>query len=66
MKIITKTVRDFSEHLRPEFVFDCTKAKANPYAARLKGVAPRGRGGRTDDEAGEARSTSKLRRHHRC
>jgi len=37
MKRASKTGRDSSEDLRPEYVFDYSKAKANPYAARLKG-----------------------------
>ena len=37
MKRASKAVRDSSDELRPEYVFDYTKAKANPYAARLKG-----------------------------
>jgi hypothetical protein len=37
MKRASKTVRDSSDDLRPEYVFDYSKAKANPYAARLKG-----------------------------
>jgi hypothetical protein len=37
MKRASKTVRDSADELRPEYVFDYSKAKANPYAARLKG-----------------------------
>jgi hypothetical protein len=37
MKKTSKTLRDSSEDLRAEYVFDYAKAKANPYAARLKG-----------------------------
>ncbi len=37
MKRARKTVRNSSDDLRPEYVFDYSKAKANPYAARLKG-----------------------------
>jgi hypothetical protein len=37
MKRASKAVRDSSDELRPEYVFDYSKAKANPYAARLKG-----------------------------
>ncbi len=37
MKRASKTVHDYSDDLRPEYVFDYSKAKANPYAARLKG-----------------------------
>jgi len=37
MKRASKVVRDFSDDLKPEYVFDYSKAKANPYAARLKG-----------------------------
>jgi len=37
MKRASKTVRNSSDDLRPEYVFDYSKAKANPYAARLKG-----------------------------
>ena len=37
MKRASKTVRKTSDDLRPEYVFDYSKAKANPYAARLRG-----------------------------
>ena len=37
MKRASRTDRDSSDDLRPEYVFDYAKAKANPYAARLKG-----------------------------
>ena len=37
MKRASKAVRDVSEDLRSEYVFDYSKAKKNPYAARLKG-----------------------------
>jgi hypothetical protein len=37
MKRASKTVRDSSDDLKPEYVFDYSKAKVNPYAARLKG-----------------------------
>ncbi len=37
MKKASRTVRDSSDDLRPEYVFDYSKAKPNPYAARLKG-----------------------------
>ena len=37
MKRTSKTVRDSPEDLRAEYAFDYAKAKANPYAARLKG-----------------------------
>jgi hypothetical protein len=37
MKRASKAVRDVSEGLRTEYVFDYSKAKKNPYAARLKG-----------------------------
>ncbi len=37
MKKASKTVRDSSDDLRPAYAFDYSKAKANPYAARLKG-----------------------------
>jgi len=37
MKRAGKTVRDVSEELRSEYAFDYSKARENPYAARLKG-----------------------------
>ena len=37
MKKASKAVRNASDDLRPEYAFDYSKAKANPYAARLKG-----------------------------
>jgi hypothetical protein len=37
MKRASKTVRDSSDDLRPEYSFDYSKAKGNPYAERLKG-----------------------------
>jgi hypothetical protein len=37
MKKASKAVRDVSEELRSEYGFDYSKAKKNPYAARLKG-----------------------------
>jgi hypothetical protein len=37
MKRASKTVRDSSDDLRSEYAFDYSKAKKNPYAARLKG-----------------------------
>ena len=37
MKKASKPVRDASDELRREYAFDYSKAKANPYAARLKG-----------------------------
>jgi len=37
MKKASKTVPDSADDLRPEYAFDYTKAKPNPYAARLKG-----------------------------
>ena len=37
MKKASKAVPDAANELRPEYAFDYTKAKANPYAARLKG-----------------------------
>ena len=37
MKRASKAVRDVSEDLRSEYAFDYSKAKKNPYAARLKG-----------------------------
>jgi hypothetical protein len=37
MKKAGKPVRNASDELRPEYVFDYSKAKANPYAAQLKG-----------------------------
>ena len=37
MKKASKVVRDAAEDLRPEYSFDYSKAKKNPYAARLRG-----------------------------
>jgi hypothetical protein len=37
MKRASKVVRDVAEDLRSEYSFDYSKAKKNPYAARLKG-----------------------------
>jgi hypothetical protein len=37
MKRARKAVPDNFDDLRPEYSFDYTKAKPNPYAARLKG-----------------------------
>jgi hypothetical protein len=37
MKRASKPVRSASDDLRPEYSFDYSKAKANPYAAQLKG-----------------------------
>jgi hypothetical protein len=37
MKRVRKPVRNSSDDLRPQYVFDYSKAKANPYAARFKG-----------------------------
>jgi hypothetical protein len=37
MKKTSKAVRDVIEDLRPEYSFDYSKARKNPYAARLKG-----------------------------
>jgi hypothetical protein len=37
MKKASKAVSDSADDLRPEYAFDYTKAKPNPYAARLKG-----------------------------
>ncbi len=37
MKKASKVVRETAEDLRPEYSFDYSKAKRNPYAARLKG-----------------------------
>jgi hypothetical protein len=37
MKRASKAVPDVSEDLRSEYAFDYSKAKNNPYAARLKG-----------------------------
>jgi hypothetical protein len=37
MKRARKPVRSSSDDLRPEYSFDYSKAKKNPYAARLKG-----------------------------
>lgn len=39
MKRVSKTSRDDSDELQPEYSFDYSKARANPYAARLKGRA---------------------------
>jgi hypothetical protein len=37
MKKASKPARNASDDLRPEYAFDYSKAKANPYAAQLKG-----------------------------
>jgi len=37
MKKASNPVRSASDGLRPEYIFDYSKAKANPYAAQLKG-----------------------------
>ena len=37
MKKASKLVRNASDELRPEYAFDYSKAKANPYAAQLQG-----------------------------
>ena len=37
VKKASKAVRNTSDDLRPEYAFDYSKAKANPYAAQLKG-----------------------------
>jgi hypothetical protein len=37
MKRARKTGPESSDDLRPEYAFDYSKAKVNPYAARLKG-----------------------------
>ncbi len=37
MKKASRVVRNAAEDLRPEYSFDYSKAKRNPYAARLKG-----------------------------
>jgi hypothetical protein len=37
MKRASTVVHDMAEDLRPEYVFDYSKAKKNPYAERLKG-----------------------------
>ncbi len=37
MKRASKTVRDSSDDLKPEYLFDYSQAKANPYSVRLKG-----------------------------
>jgi hypothetical protein len=37
MKRASRVVRNEAEDLRPEYLFDYSKAKKNPYAARLKG-----------------------------
>ena len=39
MKKPVKTASDMSDELRPEYRFDYTTARPNPYAARLKGQA---------------------------
>lgn len=43
MKRARKTVCEPSEDLRSEYSFDYSKAKKNPYAARLKGRTVAGR-----------------------
>jgi hypothetical protein len=37
MKRASKVVRDTADDLKPEYSFDYSKAKTNPYAARLRG-----------------------------
>jgi hypothetical protein len=37
MKKARRKATDTSDDLRPEYTFDYSKAKPNPYAARLKG-----------------------------
>ncbi len=37
MKTVGKALPDVADDLRPEYDFDYSKAKKNPYAARLKG-----------------------------
>ena len=37
MKKASKPARNASDDLRPGYAFDYSKAKANPYAAQLKG-----------------------------
>jgi hypothetical protein len=37
MKKVSRAVRKPADDLRPEYSFDYSKAKKNPYAARLKG-----------------------------
>jgi hypothetical protein len=37
MKKAAKTSREYSDDLRAEYSFDYSKAKKNPYAARLEG-----------------------------
>ncbi len=37
MKTVRRTLPDVADDLRPEYAFDYSKAKKNPYAARLKG-----------------------------
>lgn len=39
MKKTKKTSREHADDLRPEYAFDYSKARPNPYAARLKGRA---------------------------
>ena len=39
MKKASRPARNASDDLRPEYAFDYSKAKANPYAAQLKGRA---------------------------
>jgi hypothetical protein len=39
MKRASQPSRDSSDDLRPDYEFDYSKAKRNPYAARLKGTA---------------------------
>jgi hypothetical protein len=39
MRKPSKTVSEGSDDLRPEYRFDYSKARPNPYAARLKGKA---------------------------
>ncbi len=37
MKTVRRTLPDLVDDLRPEYAFDYSKAKKNPYATRLKG-----------------------------
>jgi hypothetical protein len=66
MKRARKTSREFSEDLRPEYVFDYSKARMNLYAARLKGtavavVSPRCPGARELAGLSKARPSKKRR-----
>ena len=60
MKKTKKTARENEEDLKPEYDFDYTKARPNPYAARLKGRAVVARfGGTRSSDLRDRQATSK-------